>query len=90
MSQDRLDSRDQPTRSFLLNAFCRNGENREYLNHDLNDNVRHCPSRSYFRIRIQPPDEALNPHEEIDDHVLTRFDILCHLADISHDGLGRD
>ena len=70
MSQYQLDSRDQLTRSSLFNLFCCDAENRQYLNHDLHDNVRHGYSWSYFRVGLQPPNEILDAPEEINEYVL--------------------
>jgi len=73
---------DQLTRSSLFNLLCRDGEDRQYLNHDLHDGVRHCCGRLNSCIRFQPPEEPLYTFENINEHVLTRIDILGRLADI--------
>ena len=79
MSQGQLDSRDQLTRSSLIDLLRCDAKNRQYLNHDLHYNVRHCHSGSYFRVGLQPPEKILDTLKEIDEHVLTSIDILGYL-----------
>src|SRR5260221_51366 len=73
---------DQLTRSSLFNLLCRNGEDRQYLNHDLHDGVRHCWGRLNFGIQLQPPEKSLYTFENINEHVLTRINVLGRPADI--------
>jgi hypothetical protein len=70
------------TRESLINLLCRDGEDRQYLNHDLYDGVRHCCGRLNFCIRHQPPEKLLYTLENIHEQVLVRIDILGRLADI--------
>ena len=80
MSKEQSECRDRLTRSPMLDLFCRDGENSEYFNHDLRDNVHHCFGRPHFRIGLQSPEKALDAHEEIRDHVLAGIDGLSCLV----------
>jgi len=50
LSQERLIDVDQLTRSSLFHLLCRDPEDCEHFDHDLDDDVRHCRSRLDFRV----------------------------------------
>lgn len=80
MSKEPSECTQRLTRSSLFNLFRRDGEDSEYFDHDLQDNVRHCCGRPHFRIGLQSPEKALDAQEEICDHVLARVNILGRLV----------
>jgi len=80
-SQEREFSWDELTSSSLFDLFCRDGENREYFNHDFYDNVRHRRSRSHFRIGLEALEKILHTPKDINEYILARIDVLCSLAD---------
>ena len=80
MSKGQSGYRDRLTRSSLFNIFCRDGENSEYFDHDLEDDVGHCCGGPHFRIGLQSAEKALDAHKKIRNHVLARIGVLGRLV----------
>ena len=71
---------DRLTRSTLFDLFCGDSKNRKYFYHDLHNHVRHPSSRLHFRVRLETHEESLDPHEDVNQHVLTRIHIFSRLT----------
>ena len=71
------------TRSTLFDLLCGDCENRKYLDHDLHDHVGHHFSRSHFGVGLKTFEETLDAHEDIDEHILARFNIFSRLKNAS-------
>jgi len=53
-------AREMLSPSSLFDLRCRDVKDREHLNHDLHDHVRHCRSRWHVFIRLEPLEEILD------------------------------
>ena len=71
------------TQSTLFDLFCGDGKNRECFYHDLHNHVRHPSSRLHFRVRLETHEEALDPHEDVNQYVLARIYIFSRLTNAS-------
>jgi hypothetical protein len=65
-----------------LNLFCRNSENRENLDHYLNDYVHHLWGRRHLRIDLETSEKHLNALKNVDKNALACSSILGCLGDV--------
>jgi hypothetical protein len=80
VSEGRKIKKEQPTRSFLFNLLCHDPEDRQYLNHDFDDNVSHSCGRCDCSVRLEAPEEIFDSFEQVNEHISARFDVLCRLT----------
>jgi hypothetical protein len=67
------------TCSSLFYLLCRNGQDIQYLNHYLNDDVRHRRVWSNLGIGLQAFEKVLNAFEDVNQSLLGSNDILSRL-----------
>jgi hypothetical protein len=53
------------------------------LDHDLHDHVGHRFGRSHFCVGLKTLEETLDAHEDVDEHILARFNIFSRLKNVS-------
>src|SRR6266702_1067131 len=72
---------DYRTRFPLFDHLRRYCKNRQNLNHNLYDNVRHSCRLRNFCIGLQPLEEVLNAFEDVNENVVTSSNVLGRLND---------
>ena len=74
--------RKQNTGSPLSNFLGHNTEDRDNLNHNLDDDVSHGRGWSELYIFLEPLEKGLHPAEQVDKSILASADILHSLRDM--------
>ena len=69
------------TYSTLLDFLCCDPENRENLDHYLNDYVHHFRGRLRFCVDLETSEKHLNPFKDVDKCVLARSNIFSCLGE---------
>jgi hypothetical protein len=64
------------TQSALLDLLCRNPEDRENLDHYLNDYIHHLCRWWYSCVGLEAPEEHFDALKDVDKSVLTCSSIL--------------
>jgi hypothetical protein len=73
----------QLTESSMIHLLCRDRKDRQHLNHNLNDQVTHFPSRCDASIYLNPTEEMFNAVKDIDKLVLAGARSLSSLGSAS-------
>ena len=69
------------TEPSLLDLLGHESEDRQQLDHDLDNDTSHCGGGWDLNVYFKAMEEMFHALEEIDDGTITRTDILSHLCD---------
>ncbi len=64
----------------MLYFLCRHRKDRKYLNHNLDNHVRHCRSRRDASVYLKPVEETFNAVKNVDKLVLASTGIFSRLG----------
>ena len=67
------------TGSSLPDFLCYDPKDRDDLNHDLDNDIRHGRRRSDLYIRLEPLEKVFHTTKQVDKHILASADILDSL-----------
>ena len=67
------------TRSSSFHFLRRDGEDREQLDHDLHEHLRHFRSQRNLIVNLKTLEKALDAFKQVDDSILACSGILCRL-----------
>ena len=70
------------TGSSLLDFLCHNAEDRDDLNHGLNDNVHHSGGRPEMNVLFKTHEKQFHSAKQVDKSILINAYILDSLRDM--------